>query len=546
VNEFCQKFTVDGQLSSFDISNVRSTWHDASDLHRIRTDLGFPDAYDSTFNAGNPTLVLVSRNFQCNGKGCSWTVRYEKSLQGWVLVLFSPHSSTLVDVTLSDGSTAKQQVACKHGHFCELKSSLLQVRAARGGQTKTDPKMEELGDIMANAKVSAALIKRVIDSYNADNDIDTTTYDYDYVYRRFYSTTHSEEWLDLTNLVDHLQERYDLKGLDFEFRVDRLGCAEAFFVVLTNGMTTWAQTDGNVVLFDPTHGTNLHGMKLCCFVTVGADGRNAILAIVLVATETRELFEWAFRCFAKTFRTAPALLVTDGDGEILAACVTVSAVGEIWGGCRHHLCVYHISKNVYQHLRKLFGANMAEWHKTMNEFWRMAKATDVTCIGTFYEEFDAFVDNVKVVCHASEGLQKELDWLHTNLRMTAPKWAARFVWGICTYGIHATQRAESTQDQVKGGLSGRTTCCELIDHTENLNARNSEQNAVKELREDVRTQKQSQESIGIIQFLRGYVSPFALKLLLLQEKQSFSYQSCPIEDYVDADGVALTPNGRYR
>ena len=83
------------------------------------------------------------------------------------------------------------------------------------------------------------------------------------------------------------------------------------FIELEDGLLTWSNGGkDNVLLFDTTWGTNKQGFKLGCFCTIGSTGRTDIVAVALVASESKDMFEWSFRCFAKVFKVAPSSIFT--------------------------------------------------------------------------------------------------------------------------------------------------------------------------------------------------------------------------------------------
>ena len=99
---------------------------------------------------------------------------------------------------------------------------------------------------------------------------------------------------------------------------------------LEDGLLEWARNkDSNVLLFDPTHGTNNMHLKLCCFVTISRHGATVILAFVLIDTESTEAVEWAFRSFAEVFKLAPSVLLTDSGASIASAFNNVQQSG-VW------------------------------------------------------------------------------------------------------------------------------------------------------------------------------------------------------------------------
>ena len=130
------------------------------------------------------------------------------------------------------------------------------------------------------------------------------------------------------------------------------------FIQLDGSTEEWALGGSeNVLLFDPTHGTNRHRLKLAAFVTVAPSGQTVILAICLLEHEDEVTFEWLFNCFQRVFRVPPLAFFTDGDVAMDQAFQKMKAGA--WTSTVHLLCVYHLSKNVFQHLHPLFSCKSA-------------------------------------------------------------------------------------------------------------------------------------------------------------------------------------------
>ena len=280
----------------------------------------------------------------------------------------------------------------------------------------------------------------------------------------------------------------------------------------------------NVLLFDPTHGTNRWGFKLCCFVTVATTGRTSILAICLLKEEKRILFEWAFRCFAKAFKVAPGLFVTDSDGEILAAVELVSGPDDVWSGVVHNLCVYHISKNVFKHLRHLFATTSA-WRKVFDMFWRIAKQSDISSIDTFDDEWDTFVQLIDDEAKDSDRKDHEIAWVKDLLYKKRKAWALRFVWQRVTFGIHSTQRAESNQAGCKRHLKANATAVVLLEHLEEENDRMRSVAVINEMKLRFRHNNLKDNASYLVKALEPILSTYAFKLVLEQDRQARQYLS---------------------
>ena len=175
-----------------------------------------------------------------------------------------------------------------------------------------------------------------------------------------------------------------LDGHEFFVNVDAAGCLDRCFIQLDGSVEEWALGgSSNVLLFDPTHGTNRHRLKLAAFVTVSASGQTVILAICILAHEDAETFEWLFTCFHKVFRVPPACFFTDGDVAMEQAFKKMKA--GFWALTLHMLCVYHLSKNVFQHLHPLFSDPVA-WRTLFTLFWRIAKNSDSSYQGEAVED----------------------------------------------------------------------------------------------------------------------------------------------------------------
>ena len=142
------------------------------------------------------------------------------------------------------------------------------------------------------------------------------TWNYDDVHAKFTPSVLSRD-MDATGLLGLLLEREQVGGFKSLVSTDAAGCIDKVFAELDGAMAEWAVGGSeNVLLFDPTHGTNRYGIKLCCFTTVGSTGQSVILAVAKIRTERSSDIEWAFRCYAGTFRVASAVLYTDEGASI--------------------------------------------------------------------------------------------------------------------------------------------------------------------------------------------------------------------------------------
>ena len=257
--------------------------------------------------------------------------------------------------------------------------------------------------------------------------------------------------MDFSGLLDSLERNLSALGLRYFVSVKLDGTNEltGVFLELPGGLGEWAKGgDTNTVLFDPTHGTNAYRMKLCLFTGVGQHGKTIIYAAAVLAAESQEMFRWAFRGFHNVFMVKPLSVFTDRDYNIEAVLVELALSGGIWEGTKHMYCIWHLSKNVYEHLRTLFlGENgSADWKEVHDTFWKLVKDTDVHSQETFDDRWLQLVELVKDTASncAGDKLENGLLWLR-NLGNKKKHFAACHVWGTFTSGVKSTQRAEAMQ-----------------------------------------------------------------------------------------------------
>ena len=112
-----------------------------------------------------------------------------------------------------------------------------------------------------------------------------------------------------------------------------------------DGEDTWT--------FDNTFGTNGQGYKVGLVTGITRFRRGYVKAVTFMDEESVENFELVLRVLLLILGK-PNALFTDGCPKILAAIVLV--FGMLFASTCHFLCVWHISNNIYEHIRPLFGA----------------------------------------------------------------------------------------------------------------------------------------------------------------------------------------------
>lgn len=479
----------------------------------------------------NRSLCCTHRSRVKGGGGCNWSVAYEESDQGWVLIRYSRASVT--SDPDAHGLTTTLHPENHHNH--EMIQSVAEAMSKKMGR-HIPPDAAEFGRVLAVTGFSTSEIDRAMRKFMKEKGEDAKWYVQDV--RQLFRAHQTEVQLDATNLLEYLQEQEKTTGLRYKYRVegDRLNMV---FWELEGGLADWARGgETNVLLFDPTWGTNRYGLKLACFTTVAPTGRTVVLSCVLFRNENAPTFEWCFSCFSEVFVTPPNVFFTDDDAAIAIAFGTLSAFeNDPWHGTTHNLCVFHISKNFSRHLKPLFSDN-AHWHHVNGRFWCIAKESDVQTIDRWDAEWQELVDYVEkhgrsaTSCtdtdipdtRKKDKKSNALEWLQA-LGQKKEQWAARFVFRECTSGIHSTQRAESTNSALKKcSIKARMLMTDVVSHVDEFNISQRDRHASAAHLQKLRNGRSAAASSAAVRSLEEKLTPYAMSLVLQQEALLLQYK----------------------
>jgi hypothetical protein len=112
--------------------------------------------------------------------------------------------------------------------------------------------------------------------------------------------------------------------------------------------------DEDMWIYDITFGTNRQGYKLGLLTGVTRERRGYVMGMTFMDAETVENFTWVLTRLVSFVGCKPGVLLTDGCTKLYAAIVIVFGLN--FAMTCHLLCVWHLSNNVWEHIRPLFGA----------------------------------------------------------------------------------------------------------------------------------------------------------------------------------------------
>ncbi|XP_026405193.1 protein FAR1-RELATED SEQUENCE 5-like isoform X1 [Papaver somniferum] len=106
---------------------------------------------------------------------------------------------------------------------------------------------------------------------------------------------------------------------------------------------------GDVVIFDTTYRTNLHGWPFAPFVGVNHHKQTVLFGGALILDESTESFIWLFETWMKMMSgRQPKTIITDH-------CATISkAISIVMTETHHRICLWHIFKNASKHLSHVY------------------------------------------------------------------------------------------------------------------------------------------------------------------------------------------------
>ena len=257
---------------------------------------------------------------------------------------------------------------------------------------------------------------------------------------------------------------------------------------------------------------------MAAFVTVDATGATKALAYAFLQDETEQSFQWAFESFKDAFRVSPAFIFTDSDPAMALA------IAAAFPDAKHLLCVWHLSKNMFQTVKAACGDDNALWLRMLSAWWLIVKQSDESSRTTFDEEWarlSAMLDASKVTGKSMEAARA---WL-AKMAERREMWAYRWTWQCLTLGIHSTQRIESLHSHVMGYLRANMLLVNLVPALESFGSNVAIRAETRDYRH-LRLE-QSARKMNAHPLIDKYVKimhPFALNLLKAQLQLAAYYQ----------------------
>jgi hypothetical protein len=386
----------------------------------------------------NRNQIDMSRPTQTTTKtDCKWSIWVEESTEGWMVAML-PRGA------LSEATTKGTGTAPVHNH--ELPKT--QTERNQFHTLREIPEhLRQYAEILAKAGTAFSDIFRFLvsewDDENANEDPPFTLKDV----QNMFQGTRFERAFDATNLIKYLRQRKENDAeLDYDFTTDSNGAIDKVLFIAKGAKELWQQCEWSVALFDTKHGTNRYGLKVACLTTVDKNGKTRVLATSLLLHEDEDSFTWVFELFVRLFGNAPSVLFTDEDRAMGLAIRAALPTTE------HLLCIFHIWKNFWKHIRPLLLGRTLEWKEASKIFWKLGKNSDSSGQQTFDTQFKALVNVVRGTESApptttTKAMKNGLAWLE-NLKKRKEQWAACFTWQHVTFGVHSTQRAEAIHSAI--------------------------------------------------------------------------------------------------
>ena len=475
--------------------------------------------------AGRKGTVAELHCTEKKSKGCKMSLRYEYTNEGWALY------------------------SCTHDHTGH---DLLQSKPAAmvtGAGRLLPASYDELGHLLAAASIAPKDIFRVlVTKHAADTGDDEPTFTYNDVYDRYCRSSVSSKLSDVLELIPKLADRKTKTGLEYFVESDGNNRLERLWVECANARQVWGTGRtkyklGNVLIFDPTFGTNRYGMKLSLFVTVGPEGETVILAYLVHYEESYDDVFWGIKCFHTVFVDPPATFLTDSAAGILKAAEKFSLNEMPWFGVEHLLCVYHIDQNFYTNIRPLFSGNAEAWNLAHDMFWKLAKNSDLLLESVVVNQVNELRAHI-VKEGRGKSKDKALNWYDNVLVPRMPKWVAYYTWSHFSAGGHASVRGEGMNAAVKKYIEASAGLFALHNKLEMYTQFKEFRDICKSQIRLAKSVKSNYEVPVFLNQVHGIISEYAYTMTLGQLHQVFAYTlECVPSEHKLSDTERFEPEG---
>ena len=259
-------------------------------------------------------------------------------------------------------------------------------------------------------------------------------------------------------------------------------------------------------------------MKMAAWVTVDGTGATRALAYTFLVDETDESFIWASECFKDAFRVPPAVIFTDSDPAMKVA------IAAVFPSAEHLLCVWHLSKNMFTHIKAACGNNDALWKRMLSCWWLIVKQSDESSQETFEADFASLTAMLEESTVTGKTMESARKWL-AKMADEKERWAYRWTWRWLTMGIHSTQRIESLHAHVMGYLRASTLLVELVPKLELYDATVSSRAETRNYRHiGLEHSAAKAQAHPFIDKLSQRIHPYALMLVKAQLAQAGYYR----------------------
>ncbi|CAH1770883.1 10294_t:CDS:1, partial [Entrophospora sp. SA101] len=188
--------------------------------------------------------------------------------------------------------------------------------------------------------------------------------------RTIYNTLHSirEERLDGRTPIQALFDKLQESDFEFDYQHDHQNhITHLFFAHRISIALT--RTYPVVLLLDCTYKTNRYRMPLLNVVGMTSFNTTFFSCFAFLKDEKEADYEWALTCISKIFNgmSHPKVIVTDRELALM------NAIGRIFPGAHHLLCIWHINKNILAKCKRHF-ATEEDWTEFI-ELWKAVTAS---------------------------------------------------------------------------------------------------------------------------------------------------------------------------
>ena len=246
------------------------------------------------------------------------------------------------------------------------------------------------------------------------------------------------------DILEVLFTRMQESGWVYETQYGNQDSLEGLFMAHP-GSIGLARKFHHIAVLDSTYKTNKYSFPLLQVDGITSANKTFTIGLVLMAREVDSFYTWAMEYFKRLVWSpdeSPKLFVSDREKAV------AKALTSIFPSAAHHLCIWHIEKNVVSECKKSFESGETEdWTDFMSRWKNVVRSTSE----------GEFEENLRVLRESLSDREGVMDYLDRNILPLKHQFVEAWMGDVPHFGSQSSQRVEASHSLLKKFLDRRAT-----------------------------------------------------------------------------------------